>query len=242
MVGLLHRPGRARPGPGSGPARPRRAGTRRSRRWPRPARPGRSTGRAAGSPGWRRTGGRPRARSPRPGPGYRTARARASGIPYRAQHTLRLACVQTRKTGSPAGAPNDGDAPRGQFLQVPLGQPGRRRGHRGPPQPGLAARGPAQEDGPRVARPPAPRLADQLHPHAGVLGRARPASASGAGSAASDRLVRPRPRMLDQQPGPRRLRRRRHGHDVPVVAFRAVLADKRHAGQPPISRRHASSC
>ena len=37
---------------------------------------------------------------------------------------------------------------------------------------------------PRVAHPPAPRLADQLHPHAAVLGRGQQPP-SGAGMAAS---------------------------------------------------------
>jgi len=45
------------------------------------------------------------------GPGCRFARACASGPPSRAQHTLRLPCVQTRYNGSSHTAPNDGTIP-----------------------------------------------------------------------------------------------------------------------------------
>jgi hypothetical protein len=83
-------PGAARPAPGTGQPRPSRAGTRRSRRRPRPRRPGRSTGRAAGCTRLAANRCPPTCVVSHTCPGCRAPGACASGPPSRAQHTLRL--------------------------------------------------------------------------------------------------------------------------------------------------------
>ena len=107
----------------------------------------------------------------------------------------------------------------------------------GAPQPRLRPRGPAQEDGAHVTHLPAPRPADHLHPQAELL-RRRHQRRQRRGLGRPGRLVRPWSRMLDQQPGPGRLRRRGRRGLGAVVAFRAVLANNGHAGQPPITVDH----
>ena len=58
------------------------------------------------------------------GPRCRFASACASGAPSRAQHTLRLPCVQTRNTGSSHPTPNDGTIPSASSFRSRSVSPG----------------------------------------------------------------------------------------------------------------------
>ena len=156
----------------------------------------------------------------------RRAEPRAAGapLPVRADQEHRII----------AGNPERRDDPGRQFLQVAFGQFRGRGGYLGAPQEGLATRGPAKEDGAHVAHLPAPRPADHLHPRAEFRRRLHQCRQR-RGLGGLGRLVWPRARVLDQQPGPGRLRcRGRRGFGA-VVAFRAVLANSGHPGQPPIT-------
>ena len=86
-----------------------------------------------------------------------------------------------------------------------------------------------------TSRRPGRRI--NLHPHAELLRRLHQRRQR-RGLRGAGRLVRPGTRVLDQQPGPGRLRRRRHRGLEPRVAVRAVLANSDHAGQPPITIDH----
>jgi DNA/RNA-binding domain of Phe-tRNA-synthetase-like protein len=105
-----------------------------------------------------------------------------------------------------------------------------RAGHRSSrpaPQPRLAPRRPGREHA--VAATARPRPPDHLHPDAELHGLIDHGPQR-VGQHRLGRLVRPRPGVLDQQPGPGRLGRRSHGRLGPVMALRPVLALTGHSG------------
>ena len=240
MLGFLNRPGLA--GPAPVPIRQHRAAlVRIDRRGGRAhadravVQPVRQDHQVGGEPVPAHVRGLPHL------PGCRAARVCASGAPNRAQQALRLACVQTRNTGSSHTSPNEGTipplAPSGHVRPVP-------ELTRTPPRVAKRAPGPRSSPGtPNARRPPADgRPADHLHPQAELLRRLQQRRQR-RGLRGLGRLVRPRARVLDQQPGPGRLRRRGRRGFGAVVALRTVLANSGHAGQPPItvSGSHMSS-
>ena len=233
MLGLLHRPGL--PGPPPVPVRRHRAALVRVDRRGGRARADRPVVQAVrqdhqvgGEPVPAHVRGLPHLPGMPDHQGLRERRAepRAAGAP--------LAVRADQEHRVIPASPERRHDPPGQLLQVAFGQVRLRRGHLGAPQPRLRPRGPAQEDGAHVTHLPAPRPADYLHPQAELL-RRRHQRRQRRGLGRPGRLVRPWSRMLDQQPGPGRLRRRGRRGLGAVVAFRAVLANNGHAGQPPIT-------
>jgi len=153
----------------------------------------------------------------------RAAEPRAARVALRvpADQEHRLADRRPERNGASGRQP----------LQVEPGRPSGSAGYLTPSQPGLAPGGPPGEHA--VPGPARSRPADQLHPDA-QPGGGRDHGPQRLGELGLSRLVRPRPGVLDQQPGPRRLWRRSPGRLRPVVARRTVLTDSGHAGRPPI--------
>ena len=150
---------------------------------------------------------------------WRVASIAASGLPSRAQHTLRRPCVHTSSSGPGTGSPKSAGPAERQAREVEPGEVSwlRDGAAREPgPGPGAPAQVDAEGRGNRISArsrwpvalsawpggAPAAGPPDQLNPDAEVA-RGRDGRSKWLRECRFRRLAGPRTGMLDEQPGPR---------------------------------------